>query len=777
MNNTGAHNGYLDVGEYLAENANDRQPYDSYWSLAPLLEYSNQLTPEDRQWLQSLEDKMSTYRSDAADAESPLDERDVHALVRFFFPPFKHSMRLGALLQPLSPRQALATSAWLELLQSGNLSLGREIRSQSAAVRAGMIILNQHYGQALEEAHETILDYYDEHSGLTSHLRVMSGYDYVEVMLNGEKPNLEQRDIRNLLGNPNDTDLWEQLLPPSVFSFRGLEINHILDATQEVSHARLQRLLLKREAVLSESRIAQLEEVLKGYLRVSDLRMGIMALDYPLSQAVAHRYLIRQDLLGAKIERVLDPSYGDSIYRETCAHGNVRIYDDLHDCLAETGELEERLMEKGIRSLVLVPLFGKGDHIIGMLELASKRPFAFSNLVLYQLDAIAPLFRQAIRRSRDDMEARIQSVMRKNFTALDPSIEWRFVQAAAELIEHEQNADEEEEQEQSTIEEIRFEKVWALYAQADIVSSSYMRNEAIRKDLLLELRAARKLLKDPAIALRFPLAGKLVFDVDELIAALEEEMSPNEEQRVIDFLRHSFKPTVKQLSHMSELKERVKSYSNNLEASRKNGLTHREAYEQSVRKVTNVVNNVISKQQAEAQRIVPHYFNKYRTDGIEFNMYAGQSLLRDGTFSKVHLQNLRLWQLQTMVYVTKAIAGLQDSLAMPMSTAQLIFVFGTTITIQFRMDEKRFDVEGAYNVRYEVIKKRIDKALIRGSEERLTLADHVAIVYTHHSDRRMYHEFIEYLHGIGEVKHEAEDLELEPMQGVDGLYAIRVKVV
>jgi len=138
---------------------------------------------------------------------------------------------------------------------------------------------------------------------------------------------------------------------------------------------------------------------------------------------------------------------------------------------------------------------------------------------------------------------------------------------------------------------------------------------------------------------------------------------------------------------------------------------------------------------------------------------------------------LRLWQLQALINVTKSVAGLQDSLPMKMTTAQLIFAFGQPITIQFRMDEKRFDVEGAYNVRYEVIKKRIDKALVLGTEERLTQPNHLAVVYTHVTDRKVYLELLQYLSESGQVVGEVEELELEPMQGVDGLMALRVKVL
>jgi len=749
------------------------QHYRSRWSFDPFLESTHDISAEEREYFEELERQLKELSTTRPTIGPPLPKEDLQKIVRFFFPPFKRQFRFGALCRPMSPAELIVTPAWCELLMSGHLQSRYGEMGLTATTRAGLHILHAHYAQDLQSSTTEQLNYRHSDTGLTSYLRVVPGFDYVRVHVDGERPKLSQREIRELLQNIDDPELWTRKLPPDVFHFSGFELNHVVDVTPEIAKDKLQTLLLKREAVLSDSRLRQLESVLGNYLRVPDLKIGVQALDYPRDNAVAHRYLIRQDLLADEIEFTLDPAFGNTIYRNTCSHGQIRIYDDLHDYTTEESPLEKLLVDKGYRSLVLVPLYGKGKNIMGMLELASERPFAFSNLVLYHLESIAPLFRQAVRRSRVDMEARIQSTMRTNFTALDPSIEWRFIQAAAELIDYEQNHEEGE----ALLPEIRFEDVWALYAQADIVGSSKMRNEAIRSDLLIKLNAAHSLLTDPAIDLRFPLAGKLVHDIEDLKGALSKEMSPNDEQRVIDFLHHDFQPTLTQLEEMPGVCERAKAYHERVEDARTDDMTHQEAYEVSVRKLTRVINGVITDEQAEAQRIVPHYFNKYRTDGVEFNIYAGQSLLQSGTFSKIHLQNLRLWQLQTMVYVTKAAAGLRDKLPVALSTAQLIFVFGNSITIQFRMDEKRFDVEGAYNVRYEVIKKRIDKALVRGSEERLTVADHIAIVYSHHSDKRMYHEFIQYLNRKNSVVGKAEDLELEPMQGVDGLNAIRVKVV
>jgi hypothetical protein len=46
-------------------------------------------------------------------------------------------------------------------------------------------------------------------------------------------------------------------------------------------------------------------------------------------------------------------------------------------------------------------------------------------------------------------------------------------------------------------------------------------------------------------------------------------------------------------------------------------------------------------------------------------------------------------------------------------------VYNEKIDIRFRMDEKRFDVDGAYNSYYEIIKKRLDKAHVKDSPTEL----------------------------------------------------------
>ena len=78
--------------------------------------------------------------------------------------------------------------------------------------------------------------------------------------------------------------------------------------------------------------------------------------------------------------------------------------------------------------------------------------------------------------------------------------------------------------------------------------------------------------------------------------------------------------------------------------------------------------------------------------------------------------NLRSTEL---IWPNYAHENLMQNLPIELEVTSLIFSFNIPISIKFRMDEKRFDVDGAYNARYEIVKKRIDKAHVEDSDERI----------------------------------------------------------
>jgi hypothetical protein len=225
------------------------------------------------------------------------------------------------------------------------------------------------------------------------------------------------------------------------------------------------------------------------------------------------------------------------------------------------------------------------------------------------------------------------------------------------------------------------------------------------------------------------------------------------------------------------LRQLVLDYRSRLEADLGFIYEHRKAYDESVMAINKRMAAVLDKKQKSAQKMYPHFFERFKTDGVEHNMYIGESITREDSFNKIYLYNLRLWQLQVMCEMENEHYKLSRKLPHPLDVASMILVFNTSLSVRFRMDEKRFDVDGTYNARYEVVKKRVDKAFIKGTKERITQKGKITIVYSQKEDEHEYMRYIEFLQSKNYLGKSVEVLELQDLQAVTGLKALRIEVL
>lgn len=199
--------------------------------------------------------------------------------------------------------------------------------------------------------------------------------------------------------------------------------------------------------------------------------------------------------------------------------------------------------------------------------------------------------------------------------------------------------------------------------------------------------------------------------------------------------------------------------------------------ELSVKMINHTLSNYFDQAHARLQKIHPCYFEKFRSDGIEYDIYTGQDIAPAVPFNNKHLKDFRHWQLKAMIDVARLTNALQIKMPVLLQTASLIFVHSSRIDICFRNDERRFDVEGYYNIRYEVIKKRIDKVRVKATNERLTQPGKIALVYFNDDEAEEYITLIKEFQKNKILKKDMEFVALENLQGVTGLKALRVSII
>ena len=757
-------------------------PYTTELCFGPILEQVKGLLDSEDAGIRFLAREVFRLAEKTPDLCRPIqdlsileDNKDLlDMLMLFLVPPSERETELFKFSKPFNFAPIYLSKAMRELMMSQNAcySFGGalDLVRNRHLVTIGCFILQRFYGVEVDMTPSAMLTVKDAASGLERFYKPVTDQKYIEVVVNGELPALSRKDIQTLLNNITDTRLWLKLLPPASFSFHGIHIAHLYEVTEQESLSRIKQRLISRDAILDIERVRQLANLTRVHFNDRNLQLGLTAVDYPSSRTIDHEYRIKFNFLSEDVDRLTDEAYRGSIYDRAFRTRDVVLIDDLA-ALRKTTRLEKLLLKQGIRSLLVAPLLDQQKNVIGMVELGSPDVYGVNAFMEIKFREIRGLFRTAVERSREYIDNRIEAIMREQYTSLHSSVEWRFTEAAFNILERQDNGHPD------TPEVIGFKEVYPLYGQADIVGSSRLRNAAIYQDLADNMRAGRYLLEKATEFVEFPLIQQVIMRIDSHLTTGLDQFDNSHEILWAEFIHQQLTPLVEELSGQHpELADLAENYFSDLDLDLGLFYRVRSDYEESVTRLNRSLSEFFTERDQATQKTLPHYFEKYKTDGVEYEIYAGQSLLKNHHFSKVHLRNLRLAQLIDMCEATRLTTRLSEELPMPLRTAQLIFAYTSPLDIKFRMDEKRFDVDGDYNVRYEILKKRIDKATTDQGRERLTLAGMISIVYLNDKDKDEYEDYLSYLQQAGYVDGEVEDLILDPLQSVNGLRALRFRV-
>lgn len=679
-------------------------------------------------------------------------------------------------VKPFDLNPILQTTLFQESYQLRSLEYAAgmytEDLNQLYILRACALILNRFYSQDIRLANPYVFTLLPKDSALPRYFKPDIKTEYIDIIANERLRPLNIEKVKSLLRKGFDPDEWLKVIDPEQFSFRGLSLVQLIDVSESELLSKIRYQLFSKEVLTHKEQIEDLEWLLRSFLNIEGIRIGITAIDFTRNLHFADQYNIQFDLLNKwRLEHRTDEVYHESSYELMCQTGDWQIIDDLTQEL-DPGDPEVELLNKGFRSLILIPLRDDQDRLIGVMELAGPSPGMFNAFHILKLRELIPLLEWAVQRRREDVDNRIRTIIKDQYTSLHPSVEWKFVDNAFEYLNQmDAGADD------VAIKPVQFKQVYPLYGQADIIGSSGIRNRAIQEDFSENLVALNSLFDRCLEIIEFPLIKQYKLDIQKLLVDVSDGVNPEEESNLINFFKDKINAVLEQLKglhHQVDLM--ITEYQKNVSPEWGVYMTHRIAFQKSVSKLNERLSSILEKEDEKLQALLPHYFEKFKTDGIHFDIFLGQSLLQSRKFSEAYLKNFRLWQLITMCKITQEVDLLKKDLPVPMDTAQMIFVYSQPINIHFRMDEKRFDVESSEDTQYEMIKKRIDKAHIRETGERLTQKGKIAVVFTLERDRAEYMEYIQYLQHEGWIEGEIEEFFLEQFQSVEGLRAIRFKV-
>ncbi|CAN1520251.1 hypothetical protein MCETHM1_01064 [Flavobacteriaceae bacterium] len=703
-------------------------------------------------------------------------EKLIHNLLADLFPTALTHNEIKAISIPFQNVTFNYTERFKKIIQNAGTAFKMEIRDfnkDQFYIFNCILILNAYYEQHFD-FHTPLFYDIPNANGVIEHYKILYNADFIEVIPTQNAPELSQDDIVLLMNNYDNIALWKELFPNESWILKGFGIISLIDVTRENAISNLKSNLLKSEK--SEKKLSiSFESIFRSIFKIPDLRIGFIIYNEeeekftnPPHEEKEMKSFILNNLEEMDCKNTIYGCSLDTILEEK----KPIIISDVKQFSEIPGNerLSQQLALQDIQSCIFAPVI-KHNTILGIIELVSAKPKELNTINATKLDLILPYLIDTLERYKTDMQHHIEAIIQKEYTAIHSSVYWKF---RREALKYYQTSNPNKDY---IFKEIIFKDVYPLYGQIDIKGSSEHRNQTVKEDLKNQLTSLIKLFEGQKTNDSFVLLEQCIFELQTFDKELELPLKADTEQQIQNYIESEIHPILRNTKMDIESEIVRQNYFESLDE--KSGMFYhsRKKFDNTMSIINKKLAAILDKKQIEAQLIYPHYYERFKTDGVEHNLYIGASIAPTKPFDNLYLHNLRLWQLQTLCEMEIEHHQLKATLPYQLDVTSLILVFSSSISIRFRMDEKRFDVDGAYNARYEVVKKRIDKANIKGTKERITQKEKITIVYSHNAEENEYLKYIKYLQYKNLLEPNIEQFEIEDLQGVSGLRALRVKVI
>ncbi|MGB3493017.1 MAG: GAF domain-containing protein [Elainellaceae cyanobacterium] len=431
-----------------------------------------------------------------------------------------------------------------------------------------------------------------------------------------------------------------------------------------------------------------------------------------------------------------------------------------------TDDLKQKLLDQGLQSVMIMPLVveqlyqdNPTSQGIGLVCLLSPRPYHFDQVDCRRAEQLVPAFTSALANG-------LRQLHQKRFlNSIHPSVEWRFIQEA------------ERRSLGLAADPIVFQDVFPLYGISDIRGSSNERNASIQADLLEQLQLGLAIIEAVCEAQPEGFCEQLRLDLLDIIADLETGITVDAEVTIAHYLSEELEAHFDSFAHCSEeAKQAIAAYWDAYNPAQGGVYKARARYDLVLEQINTRLRDTWEKQQRRMQRVIPHYCDVEVTDGIDHMIYVGAAIANH--FQPFHLKCLRYEQLRSVCACARMAFSIKAEFNTNLDVTHLVLVQDSTVDIFHDEDTERlFDVRGTRDTRYEIVKKRIDKAIDEHNKIRITQPGMLTIVYSTEREKREYQVYLRYLDREKLTSSEVETGEVEPLQGVNGLKFMRVQIL
>ncbi|SHF22638.1 GAF domain-containing protein [Chryseobacterium takakiae] len=756
-------------------------PFQVYISFNKYLDVLEHIRYNDRleyrvNYAKSLLDKTKNFKElrDGFQDVALLEKHEelIKLLLSDLFPTGLTNNEIKAASFPLSNITFNYTERFKKILKDAGKDFEIELRNiddDEFYVFCCCLILQTYYKRDIKSS---LPFYYDipNRQGIMKHYKITVNADFAEVYPTEDAKIPSDEVVDMLLENLDDFKLWKRYFPSESWVLKGFTIISLVDCTSEVALSDLKSSMISIDPE-NLSPDENLIEIFKSYFDVSKLNFGLMLFnkkDQRLEKLPIYENLFTNHILDFWIN-----TFDDETRRTTFTNLNHNskpiVVSNIENLDHEIKSLPSFriLRDNNINSFMVIPIV-KDNELLAIMEFTSPVVNSFNGIKLKKMEFFSDMILFSLNRFSFEKDYQIEAIIQREYTSIHDSVVWKFRNEAEKYF----NASLAKKI--YTLKQISFKNLTPLFGFSDIRSSSEKRFNLMLEDLNQQIECLHEIF-----SLTNSESEKYLLALEIFENELNNEIKADSEQRFQRLLRDEIHPYLQaklEIKSSSEVKAKIKDYFAQVFTQNDLFYANRKSLDDSITLVNRKLADVLDEAQVEAQQIFPHYYERFKSDGVEHNLYIGQNIAPDLHYHSKVVHKLRYWQLKTICNMELEFRNFKKDLPICLDIASLIFVYNEKVDIRFRMDEKKFDVDGAYNSYYEIIKKRLDKAHIKDSTERITCPGKITIVYFGMENQREYLDYVNKLQKKGIVKNDVELLRVEDLQGITGLLALRVSI-
>ncbi|MEH6408800.1 MAG: GAF domain-containing protein, partial [Leeuwenhoekiella sp.] len=485
----------------------------------------------------------------------------------------------------------------------------RNLNEDVYYVIACVVILNTYYNKNVDFSKTLFFDIPDD-KGLLRHYRVAMNADFVSFEPKDAAIEITDEIVNKLIQNVNDIELWKSYFPPKSWILKGITIITLTDVTVDDAISELKTTLLYGNTMHAAENSKKFEEIFQAIFNIADLKLGFTEFNeeegsfMQMDKEFAKSYILDNESRNDCRNMMCEGSYNSLI-----ENNDYFCISDVEQYAADTKHdlLSENLLNQGIKSCILAPII-KGNKVLAVLELVSHTKNQLHSLNAMKLDDVIPYIVATVERKRFETENRIKAVIQSECTSIHPSVLWVFEEEAKKFIAN-QNAGK-----FASFKDIAFKDVYPLYGQIDIVGSSEERNSSIQKDILIQLKLVDGILVMAMKTRPLSIYEQVKFRIEEFISQVTNGLSASSETEVFNLLRDEVNPLLNHLNtSIPELKKAIDNYKATIRTDTGLIYENRKHYDETVQLINQKLATFLDRKQQEAQKIFPHYFERYKT--------------------------------------------------------------------------------------------------------------------------------------------------------------------